>query len=55
MWKNSLPPELLNTVHCMDCLEFMKGLPDGCIDLVLTDPPYWIGIKWKVGGESLLK
>jgi len=47
MWTNSLPPELLNTVHCMDCLEFMKTLPDGCIDLVLTDPPYWIGIDWQ--------
>lgn len=49
MWTNSLPPELLNTVHCMDCLEFMKGLPDKCIDLVLTDPPYawwdWV-INW---------
>ena len=41
MWTNSLPPELLNTVHCMDCLEFMRTLPDGCIDLVLTDIPYW--------------
>jgi len=42
MWTNWLDPALLNTVHCMDCLEFMKGLPDGCIDLVLTDPPYWM-------------
>jgi len=42
-----LPPELLNTVHCMDCLEFMKTLPDKCVDLVLTDPPYWIGIDWQ--------
>lgn len=23
-----------------DCLELMRKLPDGCIDLVLTDPPY---------------
>ena len=23
-----------------DCLELMKGIPDGSIDLVLTDPPY---------------
>lgn len=38
-----LDNKLLNTVHCMDCLEFMKTLPDKCIDLVLTDPPYWIG------------
>lgn len=40
MWTNSLPLELLNTVHCMDCLEFMKTLPDGCIDLTVTSPPY---------------
>jgi len=24
----------------MDSLEFMKSLPDKCIDLILTDPPY---------------
>lgn len=33
----------LNKVYQMDCLEFMKGLPDKCFDLVLTDPPYGIG------------
>ena len=22
-----------------DCLEVMKGIPDGSVDLVLTDPP----------------
>lgn len=45
MWTNWLDPALLNTVHCMDCLEFMKWLPDKCIDLVLTDPPYNINLK----------
>lgn len=30
----------LNKIHNIDCLEFMKTLPDKCIDLVLTDPPY---------------
>lgn len=30
----------LNKVYNEDCLEFMKKLPDNCIDLVLTDPPY---------------
>lgn len=30
----------LNKIHNVDCLEFMKTLPDKCIDLVLTDPPY---------------
>jgi site-specific DNA-methyltransferase (adenine-specific) len=34
--------ELLNKIHHADCLEFMKQLPDKCIDLVLTDPPYGV-------------
>ena len=25
----------------------MKSIPDKSIDLVLTDPPYWIGIDWQ--------
>jgi site-specific DNA-methyltransferase (adenine-specific) len=33
----------LNQAFNVDCLEFMKMLPDKCIDLVLTDPPYGIG------------
>lgn len=34
---------LINKIHLGDCLEFMKQLPDKCIDLVLTDPPYGKG------------
>lgn len=30
----------LNKIHNIDCLEFMKTLPDKCIDLTLTSPPY---------------
>jgi len=32
----------INTVQNIDCIEFLKELPDECIDLVLTDPPYGI-------------
>jgi len=35
--------EIKNTVICGDCLEVMRQLPDKCVDLVLTDPPYGIG------------
>lgn len=35
----------------MDCLEFMKTLPDKCIDLVLTDPPY-SGLNSKSKGNG---
>ena len=34
-----------------DCLEVMRGIPDGAVDLVVTDPPYGISEKW-VGGFS---
>ena len=27
-----------NTIICGDCLDIMKDWPDGCVDLVLTDP-----------------
>ena len=27
-------------IYCSDCLEFVKQLPDNCIDLIVTDPPY---------------
>jgi len=30
-----------------DCLELMKGIPDGSVDMVLTDPPYGTtACKW---------
>lgn len=32
-----------NKIINADCLDILKQLPDKCIDLVLTDPPY--GIK----------
>lgn len=33
----------LNKIYNADCMDILKQLPDKCIDLVLTDPPY--GIK----------
>jgi len=37
----------LNKIYNMDCLEGMKQLEDNSIDLVVTDPPYNVGIdEW---------
>jgi len=33
----------MNKIHNIDCLEFMRQVPDNYFDLVLTDPPYGIG------------
>ena len=34
-------------LHCGDCLEVMKDIPDGSIDAIITDPPYGTtACKW---------
>ena len=36
------PSSLLDTriVYCGDCLEQLRKLPDGCVDLIYIDPPF---------------
>jgi site-specific DNA-methyltransferase (adenine-specific) len=36
-----------------DCVEVMKTLPEGCIDMVVTSPPYCAGIKYDVYNDSI--
>ena len=45
--------EFLNKIHLGDSVELIKQLPNDCIDLVLTDPPYQID-NTKAGGNSKL-
>jgi len=48
----------MNKIHNIDCLEFMKQVPDDYFDLVLTDPPYnttkcdW---EWDITKSDFLK
>ncbi len=46
---------IIDRVHCSDCLDFMRGMEDNSVDLVLTDPPYGIGVDeamYKVAGTQ---
>lgn len=36
--------QYINKIINADCMDILKQLPDKCIDLVLTDPPYGIGM-----------
>ena len=36
--------QYINQIINADCLDILKELPDKCIDLILTDPPYGIDI-----------
>ena len=35
----------LNRIYNEDCLEGMKRIPDGSVDLIVTDPPYLMNYK----------
>ena len=44
-------------IECGDCLELMKDLPDECIDLTVTSPPYdnlrtYKGFSWDFEGVA---
>ena len=41
-----------NTIDTIDCIEFLKSLPDDSVDLVLTDPPYFIRFDGGKGWDS---
>lgn len=42
--------QYINKIIHADCMDILKQLPDKCIDLVLTDPPY--GINCDGGGTD---
>ena len=41
--------QYINKIIHADCMDILKQLPDKCIDLVLTDPPYGINISNNIG------
>ena len=34
--------DIINKIHCADCLDFMPNIPDNSIDAIITDLPYGI-------------
>ncbi|MCC0662481.1 DNA methyltransferase [Clostridioides sp. ZZV15-6597] len=34
-----------NKIYNIDCIEYMKTLPDECVDLIIADPPYYKILK----------
>lgn len=42
----------LDFIDCRDALEGLRELPDGCVDLALTDPPYNIGVQTSKAGKK---
>lgn len=46
MTLTELAKKWLGKIHNGDCIEQMRTLPDGAIDLVFADPPFNIGFKY---------
>ncbi len=54
-------PERVGRVVCADCTDYMRSMPAGVVDAVVTDPPYglsFMGAGWDTfgraaGGESV--
>ena len=46
----------MNRIIQGDCLEVLKTLPDGCVNMCVTSPPYWglrdYGVEGQLGLES---
>lgn len=46
----------ISEVYNMDCMEYMKSIPDKFFDLAVVDPPYGISItKMNMGGRNTIK
>lgn len=44
---NPLPDKHSDKIICHDSLDYLKQLPDNCIDLVFTSPPYNFGLAYQ--------
>jgi DNA modification methylase len=48
-----LPKKIENQIICRDSEEVLKQLPDNCIDLVITSPPYNFGFGYDTSKDGI--
>ena len=46
--------KVINTVINGECIEVMKTLPEGSVDLIVTSPPYGVGIDYDVHDDDMV-
>lgn len=49
-----LPSEYENKIICADSLELLKKLPDNCIDIIFTSPPYNFGLDYDTHNDTAM-
>ena len=50
---NEAPPEFVNRIICGDSESILKKLPENCIDLVFTSPPYNFGLDYDMTEDGI--
>jgi len=50
--ENRLSGVPVDSIVCGDCEEVLSRLPDNCVDLVLTSPPYNFGLSYREGDDG---
>ncbi len=50
--ENILPFEYENAIVCADSLDVLRKLPNNCIDVMITSPPYNFGLEYENGADD---
>ena len=45
-WRDVVDGKAQGCVVQGDCLDVLREMPDGCVDAVVTDPPFGIGFDY---------
>jgi len=46
--------DLIGRVINGDCIEVMASMPEGSVDLIVTSPPYGVGIDYDVHEDDMV-
>lgn len=49
---NNIPKNYKNEIICGDSSEVLKNLPNNCVDLVFTSPPYNFGLEYSSNNDA---
>ena len=51
--------DIINKVHCADCIDFLREIPDETVDCIVTSPPYYglrdYGVEGQIGLETTIR
>ncbi len=50
---NELPEKFVNKIICGDSEHVLKQLPDNCIDIIFTSPPYNFGLDYDTSEDGI--